>query len=122
LPLEAPSSETITSLWPLLEGLLPHIARDKRGMGWRSIEEYLAREVDGDPVKSIQFYYLMHSQVGTPPFLYRGDNARKIIETAVAHDKSRKKALSLIDLLGRQGIYEYKDIYDRYVGWSQDPL
>ena len=116
LPLEAPSSETITSLWPLLEGLLPHIARDTRGMGWRSVEEYLVREVESDPVKSIQFYYLMHSQVGKPPFLYSGDNARKIIETAAAHDKSRKKALSLIDLLGRQGIHQYKDIYDRYVG------
>ncbi|MFC1862940.1 hypothetical protein ACFL1Z_03215 [Thermodesulfobacteriota bacterium] len=116
LPLKAPSSETITSLWPLLEGLLPHIARDTLGMGWRSVEEYLAREVESDPVKSIQFYYLMYSQVGKPPFLYRGDNARKIIETAAAHEKSRKKALSLIDLLGRQGIHQYKDIYDRYVG------
>lgn len=116
LPLEAPSSETITSLWPLLEGLLPHIARDTRGLGWRSIEEYLAREVDGDPVKSIQFYYLMHSQEGKPPFLYSGDNARKIIETAAVHSKSRRSTLSLIDLLGRTGIHQYKSIYDRYAG------
>jgi len=101
---------------PLLEDLLPHIARDTRGMGWRSVEEYLAREVDGDPVKSIQFYYLMHSQVGKPPFLYSGDNARKIIETTAAHKESRRKALSLIDLLGRQGIHQYKNIYARYAG------
>ncbi|MBW1902919.1 MAG: hypothetical protein JRJ20_15025, partial [Deltaproteobacteria bacterium] len=86
------------------------------GMGWRSVEEYLAREIESDPVKSIQFYYLMHSQVGKPPFLYSGDNARKIIETAAVNKNSRKKALSLIDLLGRFGIHQYKSIYDRYAG------
>jgi hypothetical protein len=117
LPLQAPSSETLTSLWPLLEGLLPHITRSEfRNIGWRALEQYLGRVVEHEPVKAIQFYYLMHNQKIRPRWFYHRKEARKIIETAADRKESRKKALSLIDLLAYSGIHVYKDIYDRHGG------
>jgi len=118
LPLVAPDSETLTSMWPLLEGLLPHITRhEQRSVGWESIEDYLAREVDRDPVKAIEFYRLMHDQETVRPrWFYSRDEARTILETAAAHPDSREEALSLIDLLARRGVHDYRDIYERYTG------
>ncbi|MFC2046369.1 hypothetical protein ACFLTC_02470 [Chloroflexota bacterium] len=115
LPLEAPESETITSLWPLLEGLLPHILRyEQRSLGWDSIEDYLAHEVDRDPVRAIEFYRLMHERAIQPRWFYPRDEARKIVETAAAHADSREEALSTIDALARMGNHVYQEIYERY--------
>jgi hypothetical protein len=117
LPLAAPEEETIASLWPLLEGLLPHVTRSaQRDIGWDSLEEFVSREVDRDPVRAIQFYRLMYDRAVLPGWvLYPRDEARKIIETAAAHKDSRSDALSLIDLLARSGAYDqYRDIYERY--------
>lgn len=118
LPLMAPSWENITSLWTLLEGMLPHITRsEQEEMGWETIEEYLSQEIDHNPVKVIHFYYLMHTQISRRHYwLYPKERARKIIEKAAACKESRQKALSLIDLLARLGIDQYRDIYDQYVG------
>jgi hypothetical protein len=113
----APESETITSLWPLLEALLPHITRSsERDMGWEEVEEYLAREVERDPVKVIQFYRLMREQRGKPRWSYREPNTRKIIETAAEHTDSQQGALSLIDWIARSGDHRYRDIYERFAG------
>ena len=110
-----PKTETIATLWPLMEALLPHIARYQRhDIGWESIEEYLSQEVERDPVRTIQFYSLMHKQTPTPEWFYRNDKARKIIEAAAAHKDSRSDALALIDLLARRGDHQYRDIYERY--------
>lgn len=117
LLLVVPDLESMATLWPLLEGLLPHITRsEQRNIGWDSVEEYLAQEVDRDPVRAIRFYRLMHDQLGKRRMYYR-DEARKIIETAAAHQESRHEMLSLIDLLARLGDYTiFRDIYDRYAG------
>ena len=115
LPLTAPPSETITSLWPLLEGLLPHITRDSHGTSWRSLEKYLAKEVEKHPERSIQYYYLMHTQPEIPPYTHHGEEAQKIIETAVSQTISRDKALSLINIIAsRLRNYQYREIYERY--------
>jgi hypothetical protein len=117
LPLEAPESETISSLWPLLEGLVPHITRSEyRDIGWDAMEEYLAQEVDRHPLKTIQLYRLMHDQVAKPHFFYPREEARKIIESAAAAQSSRYEALALINSLARLGFHQYKDIYERYTG------
>jgi hypothetical protein len=114
LILVAPAYETIKSLWPLLEGVLPHIQRDKHGLAWRSLEEYLAKEVDQDPERAIQYYYMMYYKTKGPPLMLKRDYARKIIETAAESKIAREKALSLIDLLARLNIHEFRDIYDHY--------
>lgn len=115
IPLEAPSSETISSLWPLLEGLIPHITRSEhRDIGWNAIEDYLAREVDQHPLKAIQLYRLMHEQTSKVDWFYPRDESLKIIETAAADQKSRSETLSLINSLARLGYYQYGDIYERY--------
>jgi hypothetical protein len=115
-PLEAPDSETITTLLPLLEGLLPHITRSReRDMGWGAIEQYLAQEVERDPVKTIEFYLLMHHQGSRPRWLPGRQEEGKIINTAVAHDDARVDALALIDLLACScGVYEYREVYERF--------
>ncbi len=110
-----PKTETITTLWPLMEALLPHIARYQRhDIGWESMEEYLSQEVERDPIRTIQFYSLMYKQTPMPEWFYRNDKARKIIATAAAHVDSRNDALALIDLLARKGDHQYRDIYERY--------
>jgi hypothetical protein len=111
----APKQETISSLWKLMEPLLPHIVRPgRRGFGWRIVEEYLASEVARDPLRSIQFYRLMHDQTVRERWHYRRDEPHRIIEQATSEEMSRNEALSLIDLLARRGVNEFCDIYDRY--------
>ena len=116
LLLVVPARETMTSLWPLLEGMLPHITRSKyRNIGWDSVEKYLSVEVERDPVRAIQFYRLMHDQLAKPRRYYP-DEARKILETATACNSSRQEALSLIDLIFRWGNPQFLDILKRYTG------
>ena len=74
----------------------------------------MAKEVDRDPERAIQYYYMMHYKTKGPPLMPKKDYARKIIETAAETKISRQKALSLIDLLAHFNIHEFKDIYDRY--------
>lgn len=117
LPQEAPSSETISSLWSLLEGIVPHITRSEyRDIGWDAMEEYLAQEVDRHPLEAIQLYRLMHDQAARPNFFYPREESRKIIETAAADQSSRDEALALINSLARLGFHQYHDIYERYAG------
>jgi hypothetical protein len=116
LLLVAPQHETMVSLWPLLEALLPHITRsERREEGWLAVEKYLAAEVDRDPARAIEFYRLMYDQ--TPQhqwYYYAREEARRIIEKAAADKNARQEALWLIDLLARRGDHQFRDIYDRY--------
>ncbi|MBN1317037.1 MAG: hypothetical protein JXA42_16265 [Anaerolineales bacterium] len=117
LPMLAPEDETMTTLWPLLEGMLPHVSRPgDRNMAWDDMTLYLEREVERDPVHAIQYYLLMHQQGEQPTWQFHDKEARKIIETAAANEAARKDALELIDLLARRGDYGYRDIYDSYAG------
>jgi hypothetical protein len=111
----APESETLVSLWPLMEGLLPYIGRDEyRNLLWRALQEYLAKKVDQDPGRVIQFYRLMHDQLKNTIW-YHGTEPRKIIETGAANMKSRQETLQLIDKIARLGNHMFDDIYERYV-------
>jgi hypothetical protein len=117
LPLVAFELETIRSIWTLLEGTLPHVVRfEHHGIGWDSLEEYLAKEVDRDPLRAIQFYHLMHKRLSRSVWLYSKGESRTIIETAAAHESSRQEALALIDTLARSGNHQYRDIYQQYAG------
>jgi hypothetical protein len=109
--------ETIRSMWTLLEGTLPHVVRfEHRGIGWDSLEEYLAKEVHRDPLRAIQFYHLMHKRLPRSAWLYLKEESRAIIETAAAHGTSREEALALIDTLARSGNHQYRDIYQQHAG------
>jgi len=114
LPVAA-GRETIISLWPLAEGLIPHVTRSgQRSMGRDAIETYVGLEVERDPVRAIQLYRLLceHSE---PPMWYSATNERRIIlEKAAADARSRDQALALIDSIVRRGDYGSRDIYERY--------
>lgn len=107
--------ETMTSLWPILEGILPHVARPgTRHHGWDEVEEYLAKEVERDPVNAIRYYRLMHTYRAESAWAFFGDkDADKIIETAADSEEAEQEALDLIDLLGRHKNYRYMEIYNR---------
>jgi hypothetical protein len=108
--------ENMTSLWPLLEGILPHIARaEKRSHGWDEVETYLSKEVERDALNAIRMYHLMHSQRKEAAWsFFGGKEADKIVETAAASEEARQETLDLIDLLGRNGNHRYLHIYNRY--------
>ena len=116
LLLVAPQHETMVSLWPLLEALLPHITRsERREEGWLAVEKYLAAEIDRDPVRAIEFYRLMHDQAPQHRwYYYAREEARSIIEKAAADKNARHQALWLIDLLAQRGDHQFRDIYDYY--------
>lgn len=117
LPLESYDLETIRSMWTLLEGTLPHVVRfEHRGIGWNSLEKYLVKEVNRDPLRAIQFYHLMYKRLPRTVWLYPKQESRTIIETAAAHEASRQEALALIDTLARSGNHQYRDIYQQYAG------
>lgn len=115
LLLIAPSTENLKTLRPLLEGLLPHIARTEHySTGWQALEKYLAQQVEDDPVSVIQLYRHMHEQRGRPQWFFLKEEARRIIEVAAANLASRQSAMALIDLFGSWGNNDYRDIYERY--------
>ena len=107
--------ETIASLWPLLEALLPYIPRSNIGIGWRAVEKYLAAEVNRDPVRAIKFYCLLHEQSPRRPEWYHaGEEATRIIEKAADCKSARQEVLTLIDLLARRwDIHQFRYVYDR---------
>lgn len=116
LPIAA-ERETIADLWPLLEGMVPHIVRSPHhGIGRDAVEQYVRVEVERDPVRAIQLYRLMHEQESHSPWPYVSNVRREIIERAATDARSRRDALALIDALARRGDYQYQDIYDRHVG------
>jgi hypothetical protein len=116
LLLVAPETENLSTLRPLMEGLLPHIGRNEyRNLGWDLVEKYLSTQVEKDPDKAIQFYRLMYDRrTSRPHWFYHSDESRKIIEVAAENISSREDALSLIDLLSRWGDYEFITIHERY--------
>jgi hypothetical protein len=116
LPMAA-KRESIIDLWPLLEGMIPHIARSARSrIGRESVERYVRLEVGRDPARAMQLYRLLHEQEAESPWPYYSPLRREIIEIAAADERSRRDALGLIDVLARRGDYQYQDIYVRYTG------
>jgi len=110
----APDSETIVSLWPLLEGFLPYIDRSKNfDRVWHHIQEYLAKKVSLEPLRVIQYYTLMHSQL-LGPVMYYADEAKKILEEAAADKDARDDALRLIDKIARSGNRQFAYIFDKH--------
>lgn len=106
--------ETIDSLWPLLEVLLPYVGR-AQGWDriWHNLQKYLAKEVDRDPGRTIELYRLMHDRLTQP--VWYDKEALKILETAAANEPSREQALTLIDTIWRSGNNQFKDILDTYL-------
>jgi hypothetical protein len=114
LPLVAPQSETIESLWPLLTGLLPHVTRSKsHDMDWEDIEDYLAREVEQDPARAIKLYRMMYDQITELRWFTNRPEIQKIIEVAAASKEARQEVLALIDSMARIGIHQYRYIYEQ---------
>jgi len=114
----APHNESIITLRPLLEGMLPHIITTEHHFeGWDPYERFLARNVEAYPLQCVQFYRLMREQKKhITPWMHESDEGKKIIELGAANELSRKEALSMVDMLARSGNHQYRYIYDKYTG------
>lgn len=95
--------ETLTSLWPLLEGMVPHVARPgRRNTGWDDVEKYLAEEVKRDPVRGIKLYYLILTEYKESLWMYYPrEEGHHIVKTALASPAARPEALEIINFLAR---------------------
>jgi hypothetical protein len=112
----APQVESIVSLWPLLEGLLPYIGRSKTfDRIWHILQEYLAKEVSRDPLRTIRYYRLMHDQLKAPVFYY-ADEAKVILEAGAANKEAREDTWKLIDKIARSGLTQFNHIFETYAG------
>jgi hypothetical protein len=110
-----PESETLTTLWPLLQAMLPYVSSTgTQHRVWTSFEEFLSTRIDSDPVKSIELYTMMHERSPRPIWAYPDEPMIHIIEQAVITLSSRRQALALIDMLGRRGEVRFRDLYEQY--------
>jgi hypothetical protein len=110
----APLAESITSIWPLLEGTLPHIRRAGRfGNEWEKFAKYLLREIEKEPLKVIRFYRLMHEVAGRPSW-FREHSEQTLLEIGLKNKESRDATLSLIDLITSLGDLSYRELYEQY--------
>lgn len=111
----APPSESIVTLWDLLEGILPYL-HHRRGFdrGWEQIEAFLVREVHAEPLRAIEYYRLMNEQVDLPRLRRQSDDSKRILEIAAEKKVSRDAALSLIDLLSSRGDLRFLELYSKY--------
>lgn len=115
----APEFETVKSMQSLLDGLLPHLRKaESHDVGWHSVEIFLARQVEKEPVDVIKYYRLMCEQKFNPPqWVYHSDSTKKIIENAAKNPKSRVEALALIDFFAQKWRdYTFQSIYQKYAG------
>ena len=115
LPL-VPETETVSSLWSLLETLLPYVTRSKdRYDEWNSIEKFLLMRFEREPIRSIQYYSLLWDQrIDIPRWLHHSEEAVKLVTIAVENPTSRQEALHLVDFLARKGNYTFKPLYESY--------
>jgi hypothetical protein len=112
-----PEDESIITLQPLLEGMLPHIVNIKyRDRGWDELEKFLSLQVDKYPLECVQLYYFMREQREEHFIWHReNDEAIKLIEIGAENLESREETLSLIDFLGSKNNHAFRYIYDRYI-------
>ena len=84
----APSIETLVTLSPLLDGLLPHLGRfEYRNIGWDALEQYLAKEINNYPVLAFNLYKQMYAnRISTNPLDHQPE-ARQIIEAAAQNQR-----------------------------------
>lgn len=101
--------ETLASLWPLLEGMIPHVARSGRhNNGWNDVEKYLAEEVTRDPVRAIKLYYLMLVEYKESLWMfYPREEGHRIVQTALASPEAEREAKEMINFLARHLNYRF---------------
>lgn len=108
-----PEQENIASMWPILQGLVPYV--EQHDWVWSNLENYLSREVNGDPVRAIQFFGAMHDRLERFPHDYSGE-ARAILEVGAARAESRSETLTLLERIAKGGYDGFDHLYDKYAG------
>jgi hypothetical protein len=109
----SPEQENIASMWPILQGLL-HYVKQHDSL-WLNLEDYLSREVNGDPVRTIQFFGAMHDRLERFPRHY-SDEARAILEVGVTRAESSSETLTLLERIAKGGYDGFDHLYDKYAG------
>lgn len=111
----APPQENLITLWPLLTNTLNYLLDTLQSRQiWRAFEGYLVRQVEKDPIRSINLFGKMCIRIEHPNWVYNEANVRTILEHALRHSASRRGALSVIDHLGYKDDHRFRDLYDMY--------
>lgn len=113
IPAVAPQVESMASMWPLLQSLLPYC----REFGaWRALEGFLANQVESSPGYCAKYYRLMHEETNEVKGYFHSynDESDKILITASENLSSRKDALAVMDRILRSGNDRYQETYRRY--------
>jgi hypothetical protein len=92
---------------------LPHLS-SQPGLKWISVEEYLAKRVQYEPVDVAKFMAWLIDLAPIPQSSAFIETRRSMLEALAANEQTRVIALDLIDRLGRRGTHRYRDIYQRY--------
>ncbi len=109
-----PADETISTLWPLLQGTLPYVATvGFRHQVWEALEKFIARQVESDPIRSIELYTQMYDRLRSTSWSGSAE-MRRILEVSASRPESRRRALALLDSMARDGDLRLRDIYEHY--------
>lgn len=115
IPLIAPEHENIITLWPLLEGLVPHSARgDGFRYDWVPIEKFLLQQVGKHPARTMQYYKMLYDEITErPKWIYHSDEAKELIYKGMNSGNSEAKqiTLNLLDNFIRWGDSTFKELY-----------
>jgi len=87
---------------------------DQRGLGWTSVEQYLAHRIGYEPRDVCNFMSWLVELAPNPQSTKAIETRRAILENLAADQHTRTSALDMIDRLAREGIQGYQDIYQRY--------
>lgn len=111
-----PDTENLLTLWPLLEGVVPHVSTGSWNVGLESLEDYLANQADTYPVEVIRLYRtILDKLLSRTEYVYiRDEKIRAILEKTASSEASREATLATIDMCARQGHHQFRDIYEQY--------
>jgi hypothetical protein len=87
---------------------------DQRGLGWTSVEQYLAHRIGYEPRVVCDFMSWLIDLAPNPQSTKAIETRRAILENLAANQHTRASALDMIDRLARMGIQGYHDIYQRH--------
>ncbi len=110
----APKSETMASLWPIVELAVGHTAGLGRGgQSWRALERYAASRSKREPGSAIALYGLMWAGRKSPKPYVDPVPAEEIIGAAVQGGFLRE-ALEVLDVMARHGVSWAPNLHKRY--------
>ena len=114
----APESETLASMWSLLQGSIVYVCSGQFNyFAWDAAEKFLTRCASAEPDRAIRLLTQMYESA-SPHRWYSEEQTsltRSILKATVSSGFARDATLNLIDYLARKSDFRFQDIYDQWV-------